>query len=141
MFLIFYYNKNQDTAVFVKTDNFSTKTDKLNTQNIYWSINRSLIGHWNIKSFGGYKTMHFYDWLPSDGIPTPKTAFIRYISELPNARVKVIWNKVLTIFISWIYDYKKTPEYDTLQKNTTRFFTPCKQKLTRSMTYSGKYFL
>ena len=134
MFLIFYYNKNQDIAVFVKTD-------KLNTQNIYWSINRSLIGHWNIKSFGGYKTMHFYDWLPSDNIPTPKTAFIRYVSELPNARVKVIWNKVLTIFISWIYDYKKTPEYDTLQKNTTRFFTPCKQKLTRSMTYSGKYFL
>ena len=41
MFLIFYYNKNQDIAVFVKTDNFSTKTDKLNTQNIYWSINRS----------------------------------------------------------------------------------------------------
>jgi len=52
---------NQDIAVFVKTDNFSTKTDKLNTQNIYWSINRSLIGHWNIKSFGGYKSMHFYD--------------------------------------------------------------------------------
>lgn len=45
------------------------------------------------------------------------------------------------LFISWIYDYKKTPEYDTLQKNTTKFFTPCKQKLTRSMTYSGKYFL
>ena len=66
--------------------------------------------------------MHFYDWLPSDGIPIPKTVFIKYVSELPNARVKVIWNKVLTIFISWIYDYKKTPEYDTLQKNTTKFF-------------------
>ncbi|EXZ70993.1 hypothetical protein M119_4984 [Bacteroides fragilis str. 3783N1-6] len=45
----------------MKTDKFSTKTDDLNTQNIYWSINRSLIGHWDIKSFGGYKTMHFYD--------------------------------------------------------------------------------
>mgnify|MGYP005870074103 CR=1 FL=1 len=79
--------------------------------------------------------MHFYDWLPSDNIPTPKTAFIRYISELPNARVKVIWNKVLTIFISWIYDYKKTPEYDTLQKNTTRFLQILQKVYVKSETW------